>query len=388
MWTKSACVVLAWSVLLILVAVGMKGSVRATQANIRIASSTQVTLSSTLSVAVRLNTTTNPGARYVVQPGDTLSAIAAALAVRGGWPALYAANRRLIGANPNVIRTGIVLALPGRVAPTRLTVVAGDTLSGIAAALAVPGGWPALYAANRRAVGPNPNAIRAGTVLTVPPPARPPSRVPRSSRSRHQVPPPAPHRVQHHRVIPGTTAPVPTGMPQWLKFTLLAVALLIGAAFIMQPMLAIARRPRRQRAYVREPWPVPQPLPAERARIVMADYQRLIVTHSRADNTVYVLRPPGADPGAILRVARLVVAEGPYRDLAEHLGLPASWPIVLADYDRLVVTCSKADDTAYVLRPPGEDPKAVLRAARLVLPEDHYEELASHLGVAANWPME
>ena len=119
----------------------------------------------------------------------------------------------------------------------------------------------------------------------------------------------------------------------------------------------------------------------------MADYQQLIVTHSRADNTVYVLRPPGEDPKAILRVARLVVAEDPYRDLAEYLGLPASWPIVLADYDRLVVTCSKADDTTYVLRPPGEDPQAVLRAARLVLPEDHYEELACHLGVAAGWPL-
>ena len=146
-------------------------------------------------------------------------------------------------------------------------------------------------------------------------------------------------------------------------------------------MLAITRRWRRPGAQD------PQPLPAPKARIVIADYQQLIVTHSRADDTVYVLRPPGEDPKAILRVARLVVAENPYRNLAEHLGLPASWPIVEADYDRLVVTCSKADDTTYVLRPPGEDPRAVLRAARLVLPEDHYEELACHLGVAAGWPL-
>ena len=125
-----------------------------------------------------------------------------------------------------------------------------------------------------------------------------------------------------------------------------------------------------------------------RARIVLADHDRLIVTHSTADDTIYVLRPPGEDPKAILRVARLVLAEGPYRDLAEHLGLPASWPIILADYHRLVVTHSAVDNTVYVLRPRGEDPMAVLRAARLVLQEEPYEELASALGVPADWPLE
>ena len=45
------------------------------------------------------------------------------------------------------------------------------------------------------------------------------------------------------------------------------------------------------------------------------------------DDMIYVFRPPGEDPKAILRVARLVLAEGRYRDLAEHLGLPASWPV-------------------------------------------------------------
>ena len=107
-------------------------------------------------------------AGYVVQPGDTLSGIAAALGVRGGWPALYAANRRVIGPDPGLIRPGTTLALPGRAAPARYAIAAGDTLSGIAAALAVPGGWPALYTANRRVIGPDPNAIRAGTVLAIP----------------------------------------------------------------------------------------------------------------------------------------------------------------------------------------------------------------------------
>ena len=106
------------------------------------------------------------------------------------------------------------------------------------------------------------------------------------------------------------------------------------------------------------------------------------------DGTVYVLRPPGEDPQAILRAARLVLPEGPYRELAGQLGLPASWPVVLADYDRVVVTCRPGDDTVYVLRPPGEDPRAILRAARLVLPEGPYGELAEQLGVPAGWPAE
>ena len=165
---------LAWSILVVLVAAGMKGSVPPAQANIRTASSTtQVTLASTLSVAAAPKTVARPVSRYAVRPGDTLSGIAARFAVRGGWPALYAANRPLIGSDPNVIHAGTVLVLPGRAPPVRYTVAAGDTLAGIAAALAVRGGWPALYAANRRAIGPDPNTIRPGTVLTVRRPAAP-----------------------------------------------------------------------------------------------------------------------------------------------------------------------------------------------------------------------
>ena len=121
---------------------------------------------------------------------------------------------------------------------------------------------------------------------------------------------------------------------------------------------------------------------------MVADYDRVVVTCSTRDGTVYVLRPPGAEPAAILQAARLVLPEGPYRQLAGELGLPAEWPIVVADYDRVVVTCSTRDGTVYVLRPPGEDPKAILRAARLVLPEWSYGELADQLGVPAAWPME
>jgi LysM repeat protein len=49
---------------------------------------------------------------YVVRSGDTLSGIAHRKGVRGGWHALYKANRRGIGANPNVIFVGQRLRLP------------------------------------------------------------------------------------------------------------------------------------------------------------------------------------------------------------------------------------------------------------------------------------
>ena len=188
-WTKSACLVLAWSILAILmVAVGMHPSAHAAQANTR-GSSSEVSpgrtavLPGSVGVSSRagqvvvasINAAAAPAAarprvRYVVRAGDTLSGIAAAFGVRGGWPALYAANRQAIGPDPDVIHAGTIVVLPGRLMPVRYTVAAGDSLSGIAARFGVRGGWPALYAANRHVVGPDPDVIQAGIVLTIPHP--------------------------------------------------------------------------------------------------------------------------------------------------------------------------------------------------------------------------
>jgi LysM repeat protein len=407
MWTKSACVVLAWSILLIvLVTVCRQGSIRQTQANIRIASSGQVILTSTLRGVATPVRTTSPTRKYVVQQGDTLSGIAAQLGVRGGWPALYAANRPLIGPDPNIINPGTVLVLPGQEGPVRYSVEDGDTLSGIAAALAVRGGWPALYAANRALIGPNPDAIRPGTVLAVPVPAAPPTSKPTPPTSRPAPPKsrPAPptsrptpqqHPATSSRPRPTRkTAPAAVGMPQWLKLMLLVAGVIVALVFLAELAL-VARRQHQLRVRASRVGtvssrqePSGDPLPADGARIVMADYHRVIVTCSQRDDTIVVLRPPGEDPKTILGVARLVLPEAYYAELASQLGMPVSWPIVMADYDRVVVTCSKHDDTVFVLRPPGEDPKAVLRAARLVLAEGPYEELADQLGEPAGWPME
>jgi LysM repeat protein len=406
MWTKSACVVLAWSALIILVAVGMKGPDRQAQANIRIASSTtQITLASTVSVAAVHATAPRPAPKYLVQPGDTLSGIAARFAVRGGWPALYAANRPLVGADPSVIQPGIVLMLPGATTPTHYTVKDGDTLSGMATEFAVPGGWQALYAANRRVIGPDPNMIQAGTVLTVPATPAPSPAAASPGQPHATAPAPSPAGSGHRSPPTAARPPGAAGMPQWLKTVLLAVALIIGTAFLAEPVLLAIRR-RRRRASARaatlpeqatEPLPVPAPrsgpepdsgqIVAKKPHIVVADYDQVVVTQSPDDGMVYVLRPPDAAPGEILRTARLVLPEGPYEELAAQLGMPASWPIVLADYDRVVVTQSEGDGMVCVLRPPGEDPEVILRAARLVLREDPYEELAAQLGVSADLPM-
>ncbi len=140
---------------------------------------------------------------WVVRPGDTLSGIAAALKVSGGWQALYAANRRVVGPDPDVIRPGTTLTVPGTETPLRYAVAPGDTLSAIAAALGVRGGWQALYAANRRVVGPDPGLIRPGTLLTVPPPA---------AGSRPRSPGRAPAATGHHRRrLTAAASPVCTG---------------------------------------------------------------------------------------------------------------------------------------------------------------------------------
>ena len=359
MWTKSACVVLAWGMLLTLMVAGMGGSVPRTQANMRIASSTTaVTLTSTVDAATASTTTAQPAPRYVVRPGDSLSSIAAARAVRGGWQALYAANRRVIGPDPDVIHPGTVLVLPGQVTPVSYTVRTGDTLSGIATEFAIPGGWPTLYAGNRRVIGPDPNLIRPGTVLTLVRPAVPTRPSSRPAHHRQAKPaPPATHAAPPHQA-PQTSTTAPTGMPGWLRIMLLAAGLLIGAAFLAELVLAIARRRRR---------PVAANVQPDNAQSENAQSENVQPENAMTESAMTESAMPET------------VSPSPPRSCRRF---------VLADYDRLVVTHNQADDMVCVLRPPGEDPRAILRVARLVLPEDPYEELAEQLGVPASWPME
>jgi hypothetical protein len=93
---------------------------------------------------------------------------------------------------------------------------------------------------------------------------------------------------------------------------------------------------------------------------------------------------PGPAPGAQAdqheRDTRDRGEEDPGESVAEQAAR-----IVQAEHERLVVTYSVRDHTVYLLTPPGEDPRTVLRAARLVVPEHTYQELAGHLGITPGW---
>jgi hypothetical protein len=50
--------------------------------------------------------------QWTVREGDTLDQLATELRVPGGWPALYALNRSVVGEDPDLIEPGLVLRLP------------------------------------------------------------------------------------------------------------------------------------------------------------------------------------------------------------------------------------------------------------------------------------
>ena len=153
-------------------------------------------------------------------------------------------------------------------------------------------------------------------------------------------------------------------MPQWLKIMLLAVGLLILAAFLAEPVLVVRRRRQQAAARALPPRTAVQPGTATEA--------------VQLGTIVPAPRSAFSGPGTA------GLGQGP------GCGRPGAGRahIVLADYDRLVVTRNMSDDTVYVLRPPGEDPKTILRVARLVLPEGSYGELAKQLGMPAIGPVE
>jgi nucleoid-associated protein YgaU len=54
-----------------------------------------------------------PGQTYVTQPGDSLWSIAEDFYGNGAlWPKIYAANKQVIGDDPNAIYAGMTLTIP------------------------------------------------------------------------------------------------------------------------------------------------------------------------------------------------------------------------------------------------------------------------------------
>ncbi|MFC1430442.1 transglycosylase family protein [Streptacidiphilus sp. N1-3] len=84
---------------------------------------------------------------HTVRHGDTLSGIAEALRIPGGWEPLYAANRAIVGPNPNLILPGEHLTwhspAPVRTAPVRTEAKAAPAKPAVAKAKAKPKAAPA-----------------------------------------------------------------------------------------------------------------------------------------------------------------------------------------------------------------------------------------------------
>jgi len=109
---------------------------------------------------------------YTVVEGDFLIKIAEMRRIYGDgtqWKRIYRANRSLIR-DPNLIYPGQIFLIP-RGTPTQHTVVQGEWLALIAGYSEIYGSraqWPRLYEANKAAIGPDPNILEPGTVLTIP----------------------------------------------------------------------------------------------------------------------------------------------------------------------------------------------------------------------------
>jgi hypothetical protein len=193
-------------------------------------------------------------------------------------------------------------------------------------------------------------------------------------------------------------------MPRWLLDLLLAAGVLAATAFAAEPAAAIARR-RKATSPGTASRPGTTTQPGNSTRPDPAGHPDTVIPLDRNTRPGTTGRPgtttgrPGrnAHPGSTDRAARgswFVPAQrsgkhrasGGTRDLAKRAAEKAK--IILADHERLIVTYSISDHTVYVLTPPGEDPRVVLAAARLVVPEDTYQDLAGHLGVPAAWPLE
>jgi LysM repeat protein len=197
------------------------------------------------------------GTRYIVQSGDSLSSIAAKFHI-ADWRVIYHANESTIGSDPNLIRAGWVLTIPGTApapapapapkpapaptpAATTYTVRSGDSLSSIAAKFGIAD-WHTLYNANVRVIGSDPNLIRAGWVLTIP------------GTAAHQAaavaaPVPAPVAVVAPPApAPVVVAPVPPAAPIRVP--------------VAVPVPVTAPEPAPAPTPAPEPAPAPEPVPA------------------------------------------------------------------------------------------------------------------------------
>lgn len=321
---------------------------------------------------------------YVVQPGDTLTGIARTTGAAGGWPALYAANRDLLGPSPDLLRPGTEIVVPSSAAqpsgqPATYAVVRGDSLRAVAARLGVDGGWPALYAANRAAVGPDPDQLAIGTVLQVPSPsAAAAPGAPAASGSSDAPGGGVGTRLGETPAAPPTapdgpsTAPTPdpsaaadppstdssgveptSAVPAWVTWPLVLVGVLAALALVLDPAQALVRRRAAVRAtsrsredarrvagaaaaaasalsLVRPVSELPPPVEVtgddDGPAVHVAQHPTLLVSYSPSDDLVLVLLPPQHRLDDVLQVARVALTERAYRAVERTLPTPLRPP--------------------------------------------------------------
>lgn len=75
--------------------------------------STTASVSEQAETTQREQTTQTSTQSYTVQSGDTLSGIAKKLTGSSSWQTIYEQNKGIIGSNPNLIKPGQVLTIPG-----------------------------------------------------------------------------------------------------------------------------------------------------------------------------------------------------------------------------------------------------------------------------------
>lgn len=86
---------------------------------VKVTASSVVTLSSLASgttvdaTGVARTQPETQGTTYTVKKGDCLSAIARRMTGSASWQKLYEANKTVIGSNPNMIKPGQILTIPG-----------------------------------------------------------------------------------------------------------------------------------------------------------------------------------------------------------------------------------------------------------------------------------
>ena len=119
---------------------------------------------------------------------------------------------------------------------------------------------------------------------------------------------------------------------------------------------------------------------ARAPRIIQASHERLIITYSVLDNTVYLLTRPGRTRGLSCGQPGSCYQRMSGRNWLTALGTHLASQVGRLSPIDWVVARSSRGGTVYEPQTLGEDPAEILRAARPKLPDSTFQEMAEQLG--------